>query len=41
MQHVQDNAEESIKKVIKNLNSGTFEVKMDNNAKIKIKSLQI
>ena len=37
MQHVQDNAEESIRKVIKNLNSGTFEVKMDNNAKIKIK----
>jgi len=37
MQHVQDNAEESIRKVIKNLNSGNFEVKMDNNAKIKIK----
>ncbi|PPR26844.1 MAG: Acetophenone carboxylase gamma subunit [Alphaproteobacteria bacterium MarineAlpha9_Bin1] len=37
MQHVQDNAEESIRKVINKLNSGSFKSKMDNGALINIK----
>ncbi len=40
MQHVQDNAEEAVRKVIDNLKDGSFELTLDNGAAIKV-SIQV